>query len=112
METSFISLYQKFCDDTKTSFYLNIVAIILIFVFLIGNQKTYSSHMARLIIILLLGLGIYLNLKSSASLLNVNNMGDLLLNPSLAEIRNNLLLNLLYCVLVIIFIFYLVGDFI
>jgi hypothetical protein len=111
METSFISLYQKFCDDTKTSFYLNIIVIILVLVFLVGNQKTFSSHLSRLIIILLLGLAIYINIKSSVSLFDVNNIGNLLLNPSLVELRNNLLLNMLYCVLVIIFIFYLVRDF-
>lgn len=112
MESSYNSLYQKFCDDTKTSFYLNIAAIIIIFIFLIGNQKSFSSHIARLIVILLMGLCLYLNIKSSSSLLDWNNIGGLLLNPSLAELRNNLLLNVLYCILMLIFIIYLLGDFV
>jgi len=111
MNSSFNNLYQKFCDDTKTAFYLNITAIILIFIFLMGKQTSISSHIARLIVILLLFICIYLNLTSSASLLDWKNMGNLLLNPSLAELRNNLLLNIMYCILMFIFIVYLVGDF-
>jgi hypothetical protein len=111
MNSSINNLYQKYCDDTKISFYLNIGAIILIFIFLIGNQKSFTSHIARLIVILLLGLCLYLNIRSSSSLLDWNNIGSLILNPSLAELRNNLLLNLLYCILMLIFIIYLVGDF-
>lgn len=111
MESSYNSLYQKFCDDTKTSFYLNIGAIILILIFLIGKQRSFTSHIARLIVILLLGICLYLNIKSSSSLLDRKNIGNLIFNPSLAELRNNLLLNIVYCILMFIFIVYLVGDF-
>ena len=112
MDSSFSNLYQNFCDDTKTSFYLNIAVIILILIFLTRKQNAFSSHIGKLIIIILLGACLLINIRSSSSLLDWKNMGSLLLNPSLAEIRNNLLLNCVYCILVFIFIVYLVGEFI
>jgi hypothetical protein len=110
MNSSINNLYQKYCDDTKISFYLNIAVIILIFIFLMGKQTSSSEQISRLIVILLLFFCIYLNVKSSTSLLDWKNIGSLLLNPSLAELRNNLLLNFLYCMLMFLFIIYLVGD--
>jgi len=112
MDSSFSNLYQNFCDDTKTSFYLNIAVIILILIFLTRKQNAFSSHIGKLIIIILLGACLLINIRSSSSLLDWKNIGSLLLNPSLAEIRNNLLLNCVYCILVFIFIVYLVGEFI
>lgn len=112
MDSSFSNLYQNFCDDTKTSFYLNIAAIAIIFLLLTRKQNTFSSHIGRLITIILLGVCLLINIRSSSRLLDWKNMGSLLLNPSLAEIRNNLLLNCVYCILVFIFIVYLVGEFI
>jgi len=112
MDSSFSNLYQNFCDDTKTSFYLNIAAIVIIFLLLTRKQNTFSSHIGRLITIILLGVCLLINIRSSSSLLDWKNMGSLLLNPSLAEIRTNLLLNCVYCILVFIFIVYLVGEFI
>lgn len=112
MDSSFTNLYQKFCDDTKTSFYLNISAIIIIFLFLRRKQNTFTSHIGRLITIILLGVCLLINIRSSSSLLDKKNIGSLLMNPSLAEIRNNLLLNCLHCILVFIFIVYLAGEFI
>jgi len=111
MDPSINHLYQNFCDDTKTLYYLNIAAISLIFIFLTRNKNTFISHIARVITILLLGACLLINIKSSSSLLDWKNIGGILLNPSLAEIRNNLLLNYLYCILVFIFIVYLAGEF-
>ena len=112
MDSSFSNLYQNFCDDTKTSFYLNIAAIAIIFLLLTRKQNTVTSHIGRLITIILLVACLLINIRSSSSLLDWKNMGSLLLNPSLAEIRTNLLLNCVYCILVFIFIVYLVGEFI
>lgn len=107
MNSSLNNLYQQFCDDTKMSFYLNILAIILIFVFLLREKK---SNIARTIIIIIFGTCLLINIKSSYSLLEWKNISNLFLNPSLAELRNNILLNLVYCVLVFIFIIYLIGG--
>jgi hypothetical protein len=110
MNSSINNLYQKYCDDTKISFYINIAVISLIFIFLMGKQTSSSEQISRLIVILLLFFCIYLNVKSSTSLLDWKNIGSLLLNPSLAELRNNLLLNFLYCMLMFLFIIYLISD--
>ena len=50
-------IYQGFCDDTKTTFYLNTFAILLIFLFLLGPMKTsgFMGYLIRMVIILLLG---------------------------------------------------------
>jgi hypothetical protein len=75
-----------------------------------GKQTSSLEQISRLIVILLLFICIYLNVKSSTSLLDWKNVGSLLLNPSLAELRNNLLLNFLYCMLMFLFIIYLISD--
>lgn len=107
MNSSLNNLYQQFCDDTKISFYLNISAIVLIFIFLLREKK---SNIARTIIIIIFGICLLINIKSSYSLLDWKNISNLFLNSSLAEVRNNILLNLLYCIVVFVFIIYLIGG--
>lgn len=53
---------------------------------------------------------IYLNISSSQVFFQWNNIGNVLLNPSLVELRNNLLLNMVYCLLILVFIAYLLID--
>ena len=89
MKDTYQKIYQGFCDNTKTSFYLNAFAILLIFLFMIGPMQTtgFTNIMARLLIISLLSYSLYTNVISSNSLLSIESV---FVNPSLAIVRNNL----------------------
>tara|TARA_R110002020_G_scaffold238575_4_gene451113 strand:+ start:284 stop:619 length:336 start_codon:yes stop_codon:yes gene_type:complete len=103
-------IYQGFCDDTKTTFYVNTFAILLIFLFLLGPMKTsgFMGYIIRVVIILLFSYSVYINVISSNSLLNIENI---FFNSDLAIVRNNFILNILYIILLVIFIFYLFSGF-
>lgn len=110
MNESYNKIYQGFCDDTKTTFYLNTFAILLIFLFMLGPMKSdgFIGYLTRLIIISLLAYSVYINVNSSNSLLNIENI---FFNSDLAIVRNNFILNILYIILIILVIFYLCYGF-
>lgn len=113
MEITLSEKYQGFCNDTKLSYYLNISAIMLILMFFLGreNTNTNANYFARIIIILLFSICLCINVKSSLSILEWNNMGKLFLNPSYNELKINILLNILYCIGLFFFITYLFSTF-
>jgi len=103
-------MYQKFCNDTKSSYYLNILAILILLSFVVGRKSSIVSNIAKGMIIVIFIIVIYLNISSSQVFFQWNNIGNVLLNPSLVELRNNLLLNIVYCLLILVFIAYLLVD--
>lgn len=104
------NMYQKFCNDTKSSYYLNILAILILLSFVVGRKSSIVSNIAKGMIIVIFIIVIYLNISSSQVFFQWNNIGNVLLNPSLVELRNNLLLNIVYCLLILVFIAYLLVD--
>ena len=120
MEDAYQKIYQAFCNNTKSTFYINAVAILLVFLFIIVpsqsndlpssyNTSTFTSILARLLIIGLLSYSLYTNIVSSNSLLDIDN---LFTSPSLAIVRNNFLLNSIFSLLILSFIVYIFYDFI
>ena len=108
MKDTYKSIYNEFSEGAKNTFYLNIISIVLIFFFLLGPMKItgITGGLIRLIIILLLSYSLYITINSSNSLLNIENI---FVNPNLASVRTNYLLNLILCVsigLLIMYIFY------
>ena len=103
-------IYQGFCDNTKTSFYLNAGAILLIFLFMMGPLQSsgFTNIVARLIIIALLSYSLYINTISSNTLLHIEGM---FANPSLAIVRNNFLLNVIFSIFLLMFVLYLLYGF-
>jgi len=111
MELTNFKNYQTFCDNTKHTFFLNIFAIIFIFFFILGPYKLsgISNKIIKIIIISLLSYSLYINIISSNLLLNTKN---LFVDPSLAIIKNNCLLNMLFCIVLIIFISTIISTFV
>ena len=111
MKDTYQQIYQGFCDSTKTSFYLNALAILLVFLFLLGPMQTTGiTHvMARLVIISLISYSIYTNIVSSNSLLSIKNI---FVNPSLAIVRNNFLLNIVFSLAMFMFVLYILSGFV
>jgi hypothetical protein len=109
MKDTYQKIYQGFCDNTKTSFYLNAFAILLIFLFMVGPmQTTWITHtLARLLIISLLSYSLYTNVISSNSLLNIESV---FVNPSLAIVKNNFLLNVAFSIMIFVFILHLIAG--
>ncbi len=109
MKDTYQKIYQGFCDNTKTSFYLNAFAILLIFLFMIGPMQTtgFTNIMARLLIISLLSYSLYTNVISSNSLLSIESV---FVNPSLAIVRNNFFLNVAFSIMMFVFILYLIAG--
>ena len=109
MKDTYQKIYQGFCDNTKTSFYLNAFAILLIFLFMIGPMQTtgFTNIIARLLIISLLSYSLYTNVISSNSLLSIESV---FVNPSLAIVRNNFLLNVAFSIMMLVFILHLIAG--
>jgi len=105
MELSNKSIFQDFCDNTKTTFILNILAILMVFLTVLNplNLSQFKQGIGKLIIIILLGYSLYITISSSYNLFNLKH----LFNTSyLGTVRYNLLLNLVYCILIVCFAFY------
>ena len=81
----------------------------LIFFFLLGPMKTsgITGGLIRLIIIIILSYSLYITINSANSLLNIDNM---FVNPNLASVRTNYLLNLLLCVSIGLLILYIFNG--
>ena len=121
MEDTYQKVYQALCNNTKSTFYIDAVAILLVFFFIIvpsqsndlpsssSNTSTFTLILARLLIIGLLSYSLYTNIVSSNSLLDIDN---LFTSPSLAIVRNNFLLNSIFSLLILSFIVYIFYDFI
>jgi hypothetical protein len=109
MKDTYQKIYQGFCDNTKTSFYLNAFAILLIFLFMVGPMQTtgITHTLARLLIISLLSYSLYTNVISSNSLLNIESV---FVNPSLAIVKNNFLLNVAFSIMIFVFILHLIAG--
>ena len=109
MKDTYQKIYQGFCDNTKTSFYLNAFAILLIFLFMIGPMQTtgFTNIIARLLIISLLSYSLYTNVISSNSLLSIESV---FVNPSLAIVRNNFLLNVAFSIMMLVFILHIITG--
>lgn len=110
MKDFYKQIYQDFSDDTKTTFYLNTGAILLIFLFLLGPMKSdgFTNMLARLLIVSLLSYSLHTNIMSSKALLNIDNI---FVSPSLALVRNNFLLNVVFSFIMFLFIIYLLSGF-
>jgi len=106
MKDTHTKVYQDFCDNTKITFYLNTVSILLILFFVIGplKQEGLKHYIIQIIGIALLSYSLYINVVSSASLLEIKNM---FVNPNLAIVRNNFALNTLFSIIVFLFIIYM-----
>ena len=122
MKDTYQQIYQDFCNNTKSTFYINAVAILLIFLFIIvptqssdlvtslkPSTNTFTNVIARLLIIGLLSYSLYTNIVSSNSLLDID---SIFTSPSLAIVRNNFLLNSVFSLLILSFIVYIFYDFI
>ena len=126
MKDTYQQIYQDFCNNTKSTFYINAVAILLIFLFIIvptqssdlvaslkpstnTSTNTFTNVIARLLIIGLLSYSLYTNIVSSNSLLDID---SIFTSPSLAIVRNNFLLNSVFSLLILSFIVYIFYDFI
>jgi len=73
-------------------------------------QTTGITHvMARLVIISLISYSIYTNIVSSNSLLSIKNI---FVNPSLAIVRNNFLLNIVFSLAMFMFVLYILSGFV
>ena len=111
MKDTYNKIYQEFCDNTKNTFYLNIVSILLIFLFILTPFIPLSGFielLLKLIIISILSYSLYITINSSNSLLDIDNIFT---NPNLATVRNNYILNLVYSIVVGILIFYIIYGF-
>ena len=110
MSSSSQSIFQDYCDTTKTTFFLNITAILLIFIFILSPVKLigYKQYIGKMLIVMLLGYSLYISVTSSYSLFSIN---DILENGSLGTAKYNLLLNALFCICLFIFIVYIVKYF-
>ena len=118
MKDTYQKLYQDFCNNTKSTFYINALAILIVFLFIIlptqssqldSSSNTFTNIFARLLIIGLLSYSLYTNIISSNSLLDIDNIFT---SPSLAIVHNNFLLNSLFSLLIMSFIVYMLYDFI
>ena len=111
MSISHEKIYHDFCDNTKTTFYLNLSAILLIFVFVLGpfNTNWFTQVVCRVLIVAILSYSLYITLYSSNTLLEIENMFT---NPNLAIIRNNYILNMVFSVVIMSAVLYLVYGFI
>ena len=108
MKDTYKSIYNDFSEGAKNTFYLNIISIVLIFFFLLGPMKTtgITGGLIRLIIMIILSYSLYITINSSNSLLNIENI---FVNPNLASVRTNYILNIILCVsigLLIMYFFY------
>ena len=110
MKDTYNKIYQEFCDNTKNTFYLNIVSILLIFLFILSPIKItgFIGLLLKLIIISILSYSLYITINSSNSLLDIDNIFT---NPNLATVRNNYILNLVFSTVVGILIFYIIYGF-
>ena len=97
------NIYQTFCDNTKNTFYLNAVAIILLLVlaFTQSSINIFINFALRLSILFLFMYSIYITFASSKLLLGV---GNIFTNSNLAIVRNSFLLNNVFCLILVIFI--------
>ncbi len=102
-------IYQDFCNNTKTTFYLNISALLLILVFLVSPLTISKANniLVKLFIVVILGYSLYLTIFSSYSLVNIDNF---LYDASLGNVRTNFVLNLILCITMLYFIFYLIYS--
>jgi len=101
-------LYQDFCDKTKMTFYVNIVVIILIFLFILGNFNVFFSTITKIIIIILFVFSLYITINSSFTIFN--NTENILDISYLEQIKNNIILNVIYCIIIFFFIIYFLRD--
>ena len=106
MKNTYTKVYQDFCDNTKVTFYLNSISILLVFLFVIGpfKQSGFKNYLIQLTIILLLLYSLYINVISSSSLFEIK---DLFINTHLEIVRNNFALNCLFTICIFLFIVYL-----
>ena len=121
MKEAYQKIYQDFCNNTKSTFYINALAILLVFLFIIvpssssdvasslKPSSSFTNIIARLLVVGLLSYSLYTNLVSSNSLLDIDNIFT---SPSLAIVRNNFLLNSVFSLLILSFIVYIFYDFI
>ena len=109
MKDTYTKVYQDFCDNTKVTFYLNSISILLVFLFVIGpfKQTGFKNYLIQLAIILLLLYSLYINVISSSSLFEIKN---LFINPDLAIVRNNFALNCVFTICIFLFTVYLFGN--
>jgi uncharacterized membrane protein YjdF len=109
MNNTYNAIYKEFSETTKHTFFFNIIAIILIFSFILGQTNTngISGSLLKLLIITLLSYSLYTSITASNKLFNIDNF---FVNPNLQDIRTNYLLNLLLCSIIGILIIYVFFD--
>lgn len=103
-------VYQTFCDNTKLTFYVNAFAILIIFICIIGpiQLSSFTNISIRFLLVALLSYSLYINIISSQSLWNIDNIFT---NSNLATVRNNFLLNSVFSLFIFVFILYIIIDF-
>lgn len=109
MNESSNQIFQAFCDSTQMTFFLNISAILLIFVFILNpfNFTGYKKYIGKSFIILILGYSLYISIIASYSLFSIK---DVLENVSLGTVRYNLFLNFIFCVCLFLFMAYIIKN--
>ena len=109
MNDSSVNIFQNYCDSTKTTFFLNISAILLILLFIINplNIVGYKQYIGKIMIVIILGYSLYVNIASSYSLFSINNMVE---NNYLGRAKYNILLNVICCILLFMFIMYIMRH--
>ena len=111
MKDTYQKIYQGFCDSTKKTFYVNAVAILLIFIFMMTpteSSSRFTNVIARMAIISLLSYSLYINIVSSKSLWDIE---SIFVNSNLAIVRNNFILNSVFSLSILAFIVFLVDGF-
>jgi len=109
MSNSSSEIFQNFCDSTTSTFFLNIYAILLIFVFILNpfNFTGYKKYIGKALIVMILGYSLYISITSSYSLFSIK---DILENTSLGTVRYNLMLNLILCICLFLFMSYIIKN--
>ena len=108
-DSSYQKIYKDFCDNTKKTFYLNALAIFLIFIFLVGPLQTsgFTNILIKILILYILSYSLYVNAISSKTLFDIENIFT---KSNLEIVRNNFLLNSTFSLCLFGVIVYLLFD--
>ena len=104
------STIYYFSNNTKNVSYLTIVALLLlIIVFFIPLLNRILIFIGKITALFLLGSAFYLNLKSTNA--TSNNLKNLFIDPSMTQIRNNVVASYLLSVSLLVLIIVIITSF-
>jgi hypothetical protein len=104
------NIFYNFSSNTKNVSFLTIAALLLlIIVFFIPLLNSFLIFIGKIAALFLLGFALFLNLKSSNYA--TKNLKNLFVDPSMTNIRNNMLLNYLLSFSLLALIFVVVTSF-